>query len=256
MSSEIQCLSFFSLLLFISYSAALCSLFMLFSSNAHYSSCLSPLPSISLFLYFFILHGSSPVIHPCQATIPYKASGSPHLASYFHIRSAVTDRVYTGSSLECKPASLAAVPQTLSPTPHHPSLLLFLQLHLLLLLLHFFLPTHSSSSHLSPFLRSHLSVSSISSHLNTKHRLKHSILIWLLTFSSQQLQPDKTKPHLRARQEEEAVKPYNTTQSPSTVLVYITFQSPLSFVIITSLCLSFSSFPSLLSLLSLFLITI
>lgn len=46
------------------------------------------------------------MIRPGQATIPYKASGSPHLASYFHIRSAVTDRVYTGSSLECESASL------------------------------------------------------------------------------------------------------------------------------------------------------
>lgn len=44
------------------------------------------------------------MIHPGQTTIPYKAGGSPHLASYFHIRSAVTDRVYTGSSLECEAA--------------------------------------------------------------------------------------------------------------------------------------------------------
>lgn len=50
------------------------------------------------------------MIHPCQATIPYKASGSPHLASYFHIRSAVTDRVFAGSGLECKPACLCHRP--------------------------------------------------------------------------------------------------------------------------------------------------
>lgn len=99
-------------------------------------SCL--FPSLSLFL---ILHGFSPLIHPGQATIPYKASGSSHLASYFHIRSAVTDRVYTGSSPECEAASTSAVPQTLLcsllldtnlVTPHPFSLfLLFLQLYLL-----------------------------------------------------------------------------------------------------------------------------
>lgn len=77
-------------------------------------SCLCPSLSV-----FFIHHGSSPVIHPGQATIPYKASGSPHLASYFHIRSVVTDRVYTGSGLECEAASPSPVPQTLlcSPPP-------------------------------------------------------------------------------------------------------------------------------------------
>lgn len=64
-------------------------------------SCLHFSFSLSLLL---ILQGSSAVIHPGQATIPYKANGSPHLASYFHIRSAVTDRVYTGSSLECEAA--------------------------------------------------------------------------------------------------------------------------------------------------------
>lgn len=58
-------------------------------------------PSLPLVL---ILPSSSAVIHPGQTTIPYKAGGSPHLASYFHIRSAVTDRVYTGSSLECEAA--------------------------------------------------------------------------------------------------------------------------------------------------------
>lgn len=43
--------------------------------------------SLSPSLFFFIPRSSSPVIHPGQTTIPYKASGSPHLASYFHIRS-------------------------------------------------------------------------------------------------------------------------------------------------------------------------
>ncbi len=92
---------------------------MLFFSNAR-----SLFPSLLFsFSLVLILHGSSPVIHPGQATIPYKASGSPHLASYFHIRSAVTDRVYTGSSLECEAASLSAVPQTftmLSAPGHKP----------------------------------------------------------------------------------------------------------------------------------------
>lgn len=66
-------------------------------------SCLRSSFSLSLSFVLF-LRGSSAVIHPGQATIPYKANGSPHLASYFHIRSAVTDRVYTGSSLECEAA--------------------------------------------------------------------------------------------------------------------------------------------------------
>lgn len=65
-----------------------------------------PHPVSSLPLLFFVLRGSSAVIHRCQAAIPYKAGGSPHLASYFPIRSAVTDRLFAGSGLECKPACL------------------------------------------------------------------------------------------------------------------------------------------------------
>ncbi|CAB1458617.1 unnamed protein product [Pleuronectes platessa] len=59
-----------------------------------------------------------------QATIPYKANESPHLASYFHIRSPVTDRVYTGSSQECEAAQLAigcaTDPPLLSAPGHRP----------------------------------------------------------------------------------------------------------------------------------------
>lgn len=50
---------------------------------------------------FFILRGFSPEVHPGQTAIPFKATGSSHLASYFHIRSGVTDRVYPGSRPEC-----------------------------------------------------------------------------------------------------------------------------------------------------------
>lgn len=99
-------------------------------------SCLCP--SLSVFL---ILRGFSPPIHPSQATIPYKAIGSPLLASYFHIRSAVTDRAYTGSSQECEAAFPSAVPQTplcslllgtnLVIPPPSSLPLLFLQLYLL-----------------------------------------------------------------------------------------------------------------------------
>lgn len=116
--------------------------------------CPFPLPVSALLSLFLILHGSSPVIHPGQSTIPYKASGIPHLASYFHIRSAVTDKVYTGSSLECEAASLSAVPQTLlysrlpgtnpvTPPPFSP-LVLFLWLCLL----------SPPFSHVSPHLSS------------------------------------------------------------------------------------------------------
>lgn len=103
---------FFSLLI---YQLFLC--LVLFFSNAH--SLFLSLPFSHSF--FLILRGSSPVIHPGQATIPYKASGSPHLASYFHIRSAVTDTVYTGSSLECKAATPSAVPPnfTVLSAPWH-----------------------------------------------------------------------------------------------------------------------------------------
>lgn len=121
-------LRFFPLSLFITHSAAVYNhclylllsllIYQLFGTCA--SCCFSPVPTpyfLSLpfsHSVFLILRGSSPVIHPGQATIPYKASGSPHLASYFHIRSAVTDRVYTGSSLECKAATPSAAPPNLT----------------------------------------------------------------------------------------------------------------------------------------------
>lgn len=171
------------------------------------SSCLCH--PLSLFL---ILHGFSPVIHPGQAPIPYKASGSPHLASYFHIRSAVTDRVYTGSSLECEAACPSAVPQSLLC-----SLLLGTKLvaplpfSLLLLLLAALSPLTFISPHFSPFLLNssshhslfsilfslcffpppsvsqlhlpHLSVPSISNRLNTKHTQTRSHFSRLLAGS-------------------------------------------------------------------------
>lgn len=167
---------------------------MLFFSNAH--SLFLSLPFSHSF--FLILRGSSPVIHPGQATIPYKASGSPRLASYFHIRPAVTDRVYTGSSLECKGATQSAVPQTLLcslllgtnlVTP--PPLLSPFAILAALFPPHFSPFLLNSSSHLTPLYfpfpsyffssfsqlhLSHLSVSSIPSHLNTKHTQTHSHL--------------------------------------------------------------------------------
>lgn len=81
--------------------------FYFFPPKSSPHSCLCPLLSV-----FFILRGFSPFIHPDQVAIPYKAKGSPHLASYFPIRSVVTDRIYTGSSLECEAASPSAMPQT------------------------------------------------------------------------------------------------------------------------------------------------
>lgn len=140
---------------------ALCCCLQLFSRSLPLSSCVSTFQRLCLCLsgvvfsqmpipcsrlrsslpLLLIPRGFSPVIHPGQATIPYKASGSPHLASYFHIRSAVTDRVYTGSSLECELAPPLAVPQALpcspllganlvAPPPLSPPLLSF-QFHLL-----------------------------------------------------------------------------------------------------------------------------
>lgn len=55
-------------------------------------------PVLSHHSAFFRLRGFSPEV---QTAIPLKAKGSSHLASYFHIRSAVTDRVYPGSCPEC-----------------------------------------------------------------------------------------------------------------------------------------------------------
>lgn len=118
-----------------------------------------PISTLPLLSLIFILHGFSPLIHPCQATIPYKANGSPHLASYFHIRSAVTDRVYTGSGLECKPACLCHRPDcALQTCPHllPPPAVLAVSPPVTIISLHFSLLILSSSSHLSsivpPFL--------------------------------------------------------------------------------------------------------
>lgn len=207
-------LRFFPLSLFITHSAAVYNhclylllsllIYQLFGTCA--SCCFSPVPTpyfLSLpfsHSVFLILRGSSPVIHPGQATIPYKASGSPHLASYFHIRSAVTDRVYTGSSLECKAATPSAAPPNLTVLsapwhkPGHTSSLLSLRLLFLQLLSPLFPPHFSpfllnSSSHLTPlyFLfslyffssfsqlhLSHLSVSSIPSHPNAKDTKRYA----------------------------------------------------------------------------------
>lgn len=97
----------FRLIFFIFCCCVLLSTFIFFSPKSSPHSCLCPLLSV-----FFILRGFSPFIHPDQVAIPYKAKGSPHLASYFPIRSVVTDRIYTGSSLECEAASPSAMPQT------------------------------------------------------------------------------------------------------------------------------------------------
>lgn len=158
-------------------------------------------PSLSVFL---ILHGSSPVIHPGQATIPYKAGGIPHLASYFHIRSAVRDKVYTGSSLECEAASLSAVPTNLTvlsaqtpvtPPPFSP---LFAVLRLL----------SPPFSHTSPYSSSHLALLYTSSFppfpdlsaertrllaaselsIQSRWGQKRSVLRWSLALSSQYIQ--------------------------------------------------------------------
>lgn len=175
--------SFFSFL-FVGHHILWDCTLMLFSSNGRSQYSLYHFPSP----FFFILHGSSPVIHPCQATIPYKASGSPHLASYFHIRSAVTDRVYTGSGLECKPACLChrpdcalwsttwshlPPPPTSSCTCGFPSCYYyfptFLSTHLQLINSSgFYRP---SCSFISPLFSqiSLLSAPSISSRQNTKH---------------------------------------------------------------------------------------
>lgn len=70
--------------------ALLYQLFALYLTYFFCLQCQNPAPVSalsSLPLSFFIPRSSSPVIHPGQTTIPYKASGSPHLASYFHIRS-------------------------------------------------------------------------------------------------------------------------------------------------------------------------
>lgn len=126
-----------------------------FLSNGRSPPHLYPSPSPLI----FILHGSSPLIHPCQATISYKANGNPHLASYFHIRSAVKDRVYTGSGLECKPACLCHRPDcALQTCPHllPPPAVLAALPPVTIISLHFSLLVLSSSSHLSsivpPFL--------------------------------------------------------------------------------------------------------
>lgn len=67
------------------------------------------------------LSAAQSVILPGRATIPYKAGGSLHLHFHFHIRSAVRDRVYTGSTEECysKPSPLLQYGPLLLPSPSH-----------------------------------------------------------------------------------------------------------------------------------------
>ena len=69
------------------------SLFLLCFSEIH-NPCFRLCHSV-----FFIYHGFSLGVHLGQASIPCKASGSPHLVTYLHIRSAVTGMVYSRSCL-------------------------------------------------------------------------------------------------------------------------------------------------------------
>lgn len=128
-------------------------------------SCLGP--SFSVFL---ILCGFSLVIHPGQATIPYKAIGSPLLASYFHIRSAgfIWDQARNVKlplhRLCHKPCSLLLGTNSVAPPPR--SFLSAVLAALSPLTSPQF--TFSFFSIIFPFL-SFLVLSSVVNHANNKH---------------------------------------------------------------------------------------